>query len=125
MREDDRERADFFLRQRLCWYSALFEFCGSFRDLAHESCIKGANHERGVSKSTLVVDKDSVHTHTQHAFSLMVLTHLLSLIIDAHAPQRAQENDSRHIVTHSHSISSHRKKEEKRRRGGGGEKRKT
>ena len=28
----------------LCWYIELFEFCGSFRDLAHESLIKGANH---------------------------------------------------------------------------------
>ena len=46
-------------------YIELFEFFGSSRDLAHESCIKGANQARGgVLKSTLVVDNDSVHIDT-------------------------------------------------------------
>ena len=69
VRDDVRESRRLFSESRLCWCIELFEFfCGSFRDLAHESCIKGANHVRGgVLKSTLVVDNDSVHT--QHAFS--------------------------------------------------------
>ena len=34
------ERADAcFSGSMLCLYIELFEFCGSFRDLAHESCI--------------------------------------------------------------------------------------
>ena len=86
VRDDDswreRERADAFSEPRLCWYIDVFEFCGSFRDSAHESGIKGANHVRGgASKSTLVVDNDSVHTSTV-AFSpqswssvVSVLTH--------------------------------------------------
>ena len=41
------ERADAFSGPRLCLHTELFEFCGSFSDLAHESCIKGANHVRG------------------------------------------------------------------------------
>ena len=64
MRNDDRESKLFFLSSgpRLCWYSVLFEICGSFREIAHGSCIKGANHVRGgMFKSTLVVDTDSVH----------------------------------------------------------------
>ena len=64
MREDDREQT-FFSGPKLCWYIELFEFCGSFRDLAHVSCIESANNgRRGVLKSTLVVDNDSVHTCT-------------------------------------------------------------
>ena len=59
------ERANAFSGPRLCLSIELFQFCGSFSDLAHESCIEGANHLRGgVLKSTLVVDKDSVHTYT-------------------------------------------------------------
>ena len=59
MAEDDRERADAFSGPRLCLYIELFELCGSFRDSAHEPCIKGANHVRGGAiKSTLVVDND-------------------------------------------------------------------
>ena len=51
MRDDDREDRRVFLGPSLCWYIELFEFCGSFRDFVHESCIvKG-----GVLKSTLVV----------------------------------------------------------------------
>ena len=73
MRNDVRESRLFYQDQGCVGNSELFEICGSFRDLAHESCIKGANHVRGrVFKSTLVVDNDSVHT--KHAFSLIVLT---------------------------------------------------
>ena len=100
------ERADvfFFSGPRLCWYSELFEIFGSFRDLAPESCIKGENHSRGgVLKSTLVVDNDSVHT--QHAFSLIVLT-----ICSHSSLMRTLRNGSRkhprQLVTQSHNISS-------------------
>ena len=66
-RDDDRESRRFFSGPRLCLYIELFEFCESFRNLAHESCFKGANLvRRGVLKSTLVVDNDSVHTNTVH-----------------------------------------------------------
>ena len=61
---DDRDSRRLFSEPRLCWYIDLFEFfCGPFRDLAHESCITGANHVRGgVLKSTLVVVK-TVYIH--------------------------------------------------------------
>ena len=82
------ERADvFFSGPRSCWYIELFESCGSFRDLAHESCIEGANHARGeVLKSTLVVDNDSVHTYTG-----CFQSHTPAFITDAHAPQRLRK----------------------------------
>ena len=80
----------------------LSQFSGSFRDSAHESCIKGAIRVRGgVLKSTLVVDNDTtVHVHTYTvAFSLSVLQSRSSVvsvspITDAHA------------LTHSQIISS-------------------
>ena len=70
------EKADAFSGPELCLYIELFEFCGSFRDLAHESCIKGANHVRGgVLKSTFVVDNDTqcamyIRTQSLPVFSL-------------------------------------------------------
>ena len=73
----------------------LSQFSGSFRDSAHESCIKGAIRVRGgVLKSTLVVGNDTtvhdVHTYTV-AFSPSVLQSRSSVasvppITDAHAP---------------------------------------
>ena len=87
------ERADAcFSRPRLCGYIELFEICGSFLDLAHESCIKGANHARGgLLKSTLVVDNDSVHTDTA-CFQSHSPDHLFSLIKTLmHAPQRLKK----------------------------------
>ena len=105
VRDDVRESRRLFSESRLCWCIELFEFfCGSFRDLAHESCIKGANHARGgVLKSTLVVDNDSVHT--QHAFSPTVMTICSHSSTDARSAM-AQEDDPRHIVSHSRSVSS-------------------
>ena len=47
MRDDDREQTLVFSGLRLCW-----QLRGSFRVLAHESCIKGANH---ASVSTMTV----------------------------------------------------------------------
>ena len=64
-RTSQREQTLFQDQGCVWWNVELFGFCGSFRDLAHESCIEGANHARGgVLKSTLVVDNDSVHTDT-------------------------------------------------------------
>ena len=81
----------FFSGPSLCWYIELFEFCGSFRDLAHASCIQSANNVRGgVLKSTLVVDDDSVDTCTV-CFQSHGPDHLFSLITDAHAPQRLKK----------------------------------
>ena len=82
------ERADAcFSGPRLCWYIELFEFfCGSFRDLAHESCIEGANHVRGgVLKSTLVVDNDSVRFHSLVLVMCRLCSHSSQTL--THAPQ--------------------------------------
>ena len=61
----------------------LSQFSGSFRDSAHESCIKGAIRVRGgVLKSTLVVGNDTtvhdVHTYIV-AFSLSSLMRTLRM----------------------------------------------
>ena len=89
VRDDDRESRRFQDQGCVGTLNCLIFFCGSFRDLAHESCIKGANHVRGeVLKFTLVVDNDSVHT--QHAFSPMVMN------ICSHSSQmRTLRNGSR------------------------------
>ena len=47
MRDDDRENRRSSRTKVVFVHCELFEFCGSFRDLAHESCIKGANRARG------------------------------------------------------------------------------
>ena len=57
MRDYDRESRRFFFFQD--------QVCGSFRNSAHESWIKVANHVRGgVSKFTFAVDSDSVRANT-------------------------------------------------------------
>ena len=67
-----------------------------------------ANHIRysKVLKATLVVDNDSLRTYTA-SIQFHSLDHLFSLITDTDARSAtAQENDSRHIVTPSHNVSS-------------------
>ena len=101
----ERESRRLFSEPRLWWYIDLLEFfCGSFRDLAHESGFNGENHVIGrVLKSTLVADNDSVQK--QHAFSPIVMTICSHSSADARSAM-AQEKDSRHVVTRSHNISS-------------------
>ena len=99
------ERADAFSGPRLRLYIELFEFCGSFRDSAHDFCIKGANHATGgVLKSTLVVDNHSFHACTV-AFSTQSWPPV-SLITDtdAHSVNGSRKRFTAQCDTQSYSF---------------------
>ena len=81
MRDDDRESSRFFRTA-----VGAVEFCGSFRDLAHESCKKKVQ----VLKTHILLSTVTVH-NTQPQMRTL---------------RSGSRRDPRHVVTHSHNISS-------------------